>query len=247
MGRLLGIVSATAIPGEILQTFGTLAETGKTPGEFGCPQPDPRPGHPDGWGVACLGEGEEVYLRGSGSAAEDPGFEDAVRTVTRVTNPPVLLLAHVRRTSVRDTNREEFAQPFRRLLDDRPAFFAHDGEIEGFGLQKGQTDTQYVFARFADALGGSTRDMKDVKRRIADAKETIDRDHPRRVASHTFLMLDGDRILAHRDARDCVPYYALHEHRSESMTLFCSEVLPGLPGRWRLLRNGEFVEALPPG
>lgn len=229
-----------------MQTFRGLAETGKTPREFGCPEPDPRPGHPDGWGVACLGEGEEVYLRGGGNAAEDPAFDDAVRAASRVTNPPILMLAHVRRTRVRDTNREEFAQPFRTVVDDRLTFFGHDGEIEGFGLREGQTDSQHVFSRFAAALRGAARDLKDVKQRVAEAKDGIDADFHRRVASHTFLMIDRDRLLAHRDARDCVPYYALHEHRDEAFTLFCSEVLPGLPGRWRLLRNGEFVEATLP-
>jgi len=55
-------------------------------------------------------------------------------------------------------------------------------------------------------------------------------------------MIDGDRLIAHRDARTCVPYYTLHETSTDDMRIVCSEVLGTLPGRWRMLRNGEFVE-----
>ena len=70
----------------------------------------------------------------------------------------------------------------------------------------------------------------------------IDVEFPRKVESYTFLMLDGSRLIAHRDARTCVPYYTLHETVSDDMRVVCSEVLPTLPGRWRMLRNGEFFE-----
>src|SRR3990172_2523399 len=43
------------------------------------------------------------------------------------------------------------------------------------------------------------------------------------------------------EAGPCVPYFALHEATREGLGIVCSEVLAGFEGKWRLLRNGEFL------
>ncbi len=242
MCRMLAIASRTPIPTAILLAFRQLADTGKSYRDFGCDQPNPKRGHPDGWGIACLGQDGELYARGGLKASEDPKYEDAVKRLARVCVPPLLLLAHVRWASVRDTIKEEYAHPFRREVDGRVVFFEHNGEIEGFGVRGGKIDTQEIFDRFLEGLGPEPRPMPEFKQAIAQAKEGIDKEWPRKVESYTFLMLDGDRLVAHRDARSCVPYYTLHATETADMHLVCSEVLPNLPGRWRMLRNGEFLE-----
>jgi predicted glutamine amidotransferase len=247
MCRMLAVVSRTSIPANLLLGFRSLAETGKSFRDFGCPQPNPKPGHPDGWGIACVGEAGEFYARGAGKASVDPKYEDAVRRLGRACTPPLLLLAHVRRASVRDSIQEQFAHPFRREVDGRVVFFGHNGEIDGFGLRAGRIDTQEIMDRFLAALGAEQRPLPEFKQAIATAKEGLDREWGRKVESYTFLMLDGDRLVAHRDARTCVPYYTLHVTETPDMHVVCSEVLGVLPGRWRMLRNGEFLEIRRPG
>lgn len=246
MCRMLAVVSRTSVPADILLAFRRLADTGKIHRDFGCPEPNPKLGHPDGWGIACVGQDGEFYARGAAKASTDARYEDAVRRLGRACSPPLLLLAHLRRASVRDSIQERFAHPFRREVDGRVVFFAHNGEIEGYGLRGGKIDTLEIFDRFLDALGPDLRTLPDFKQRIATAKEGLDREWGRKVESYTFLMLDGDRLIAHRDARTCVPYYTLHVTETAGAEVFCSEVLPNLPGRWRMMRNGEFVEARPP-
>lgn len=246
MCRMLAVVSRTSVPSDLLLSFRQLADTGKSFRDFGCPQPNPKTGHPDGWGIACVGATGEFYARGAANASVDPRYEDAVRRIGRACSPPVLLLAHVRRASVRDSIQEQFAHPFRREVDGRVVFFGHNGEIEGFGLRGGRIAAQEILDRFLTSLGSEQRPMPEFKQAIATAKETLDREWGRKVESYTFLMLDGDRVVAHRDARTCVPYYTLHVTETADMHVVCSEVLGVLPGRWRMMRNGEFLELRPP-
>ncbi len=245
MCRMLAIVSRKPVPADTLQAFRQLADTGRNFRDFGCPQPNPKSGHPDGWGIACVGQEGEFYARSAANATSDPRYEEAVQRVGRVCSPPLLLLAHVRFASKKDTIQEQYAHPFRREVDGRTVFFAHNGEIEGFGLRDGKIDTQFIFGRFVEAMGTELRPLPELKQALAKSKAAIDAEFPRKVESYTFLMLDGDRLIAHRDARTCVPYYTLHETGTEDMRVVCSEVLPTLPGRWRMLRNGEFVELRP--
>jgi predicted glutamine amidotransferase len=239
---MLAVASRSAVREDLLLAFRKLSDTGKTFREFGCPQPNPKAGHPDGWGIAAVGREGELYARGAGKASTDPKYEEAVRRLGRECTPPILLLAHVRRASVRDSIREEYSHPFRREVDGRIVFFGHNGEIEGFGLRGGKIDSQEIFDRFLEALGPEPKPVSEFRQALGKAKEGLDREWHRKVESYTFLMIDGRRIVAHRDARTCVPYYTLHATETEAARIVCSEVLPNLPGRWRMLRNGEFVE-----
>ncbi len=245
MCRMLAIASRKSVPVDTLMAFAHLADTGKNFRDFGCPQLNPKTGHPDGWGIACVGPEGEFYARSPVKASVDPKYEEAARKLARAIGPPLVLVAHVRWASKKDTIQERYCHPFRREVDGRVVFFAHNGEIEGFGLRDGKIDSQLINDRFVEALGTESRPVAEFKQAIAKSKTAIDAEFPRKVESYTFLMLDGDRIIAHRDARTCVPYYTLHETSTEGMRIVCSEVLPSLPGRWRMLRNGEFVEIRP--
>src|SRR2546427_365944 len=243
--KMLAIVSRKTAPVDTLMAFRQLADTGRNFRDFGCPQPNPKSGHPDGWGIACVGQEGEFYARGPGSATADPKYEDTVRRLSRVCSPPLILVAHLRYASKKDTIQERYSHPFRLEVDGRVMFFAHNGEIEDFGVREGKIDTQFIYDRFVDSLGTEQRPLAEFKQAIAKAKAAIDVEFPRKVESYTFLLIDGDRVIAHRDARTCVPYYTLHETATEDARFVCSEVLPTLPGRWRMLRNGEFVELRP--
>ena len=242
MCRMLAILSHVPISADVLLSFRQLAATGRNYRDFGCPQPNPKEGHPDGWGLACVGADGEVYARSPRKATDDPKYEEAVRRIVRECSPPAFLIAHVRYASTRDSIQEAFCHPFRREVDGHTVFFAHNGEIDGYGFRDGRIDTQLIFDRFLDKLGTAVRPLPEFKQAIAESKESIDAEFPKKVESYTFLMIEGDRIIAHRDARTCVPYYTLHETRTAEAQVICSEVLPALPGRWRMFRNGEFVE-----
>jgi len=242
---MLAVVSRRPVPEALLMSFRRLAETGKNFRDFGCPQANPKTGHPDGWGLACLGQEGEFYARSPLKATEDPKYEDAVRRLGRVCSPPLVLLAHVRYASFRDSIQERYCHPFRREIDGRTVFFAHNGEIDGVRLVDGKIDSQIIMDRFLEALGTEPLPLAELKQAIVKAKEALDAEYPRKVESYTFLLADGRRLIAHRDARTCVPYYTLHETQVEDMQVVCSEVLPALPGRWRMLRNGEFLELRP--
>lgn len=239
---MLAIVATRPVPADLLREFGALAAGGKVPRDFGCPSTSDKPGHPDGWGLSCASGTEEVYRRGAGSAADDPKFGEAVQAVSRLRDPPFTILAHVRRATAVRSIEERFAHPFRRGIDGRAVFFMHTGNIEGFGVREERTDSQYLFDRLMDILGPAPRPLDAIKEAVAATKGLLDQEFPRRVSSYTFILGDGHRLVAHRDARDCVPYYALHETRAPGLRVVSSEVLRALPGKWRLMRNGEFLE-----
>ncbi len=245
MCRMLAIVSRKPIPVDTLMAFRGLADTGRNFRDFGCPQLNPKSGHPDGWGIACIAQEGEFYTRSPTRASADPKYEEAVKRAARVCSPPLILVAHVRFASKKDTIQEPYCHPFRREIDGRTMFFAHNGEIADYGVRDGKIDSQFIYDRFVESLGTEAHPLAELKQSIATAKAGIDAEFPRKVESYTFLMLDGDRLIAHRDARSCVPYYTLHETGTEDLRVVCSEVLPTLPGRWRMLRNGEFVEMRP--
>ncbi len=190
MCRMLAVVSRKPVPADTLLAFRQLADTGRNFRDFGCPQPNPKSGHPDGWGIACVAQEGEFYVRSPTKATADPRYEEAVRQMVRTCSPPLVLV-------------------------------------------------------FVESMGTEMRTLPELKQAIAKAKAGIDERFPRKVESYTFLMLDGNRLIAHRDARTCVPYYTLHETGTEDMRIVSSEVLPTLPGRWRMLRNGESVEFRP--
>jgi predicted glutamine amidotransferase len=242
MCRMLAVLSRKPAPLDVLMSFRQLADTGRNFRDYGCPQPNPKEGHPDGWGIACVGADGEFYARSPKKATADPKYEETVRRIVRECSPPLMLLAHLRYASTRDSIQEGFCHPFRREVDGHTVFFAHNGEIDGYGLRAGKIDTQIIFERFLERLGTDIRALPEFKQAIAQAKESIDAEYPKKVESYTFLMIEGDRVVAHRDARTCVPYYTLHETHTDDTQVVCSEVLSALPGRWRMLRNGEFVE-----
>ena len=241
MCRLLGIVSRRAIDPEVLFEFRQLAERGKTPKDYGCEQLSTRSGHPDGWGIACLAGDGEVYRRSPAKATEDAKYEDAVREVSGLGSPPYVLMAHLRRAARTETIKEEYCQPFRRELRGRVEFFGHNGNVEGFGVRDGKIDSQAYFERLLDAIGRQSETGLDVKRTLGEVKTAFAAQFPKKVTSLTCLLSNGRELFAHRDARQCKPYYSLHESRADGVLIVCSEVLSSVGGRWRLLKNDETV------
>src|SRR3989442_3734347 len=135
MCRMLAIVSRKSAPVDTLMAFRQLADTGRNFRDFGCPQPNPKSGHPDGWGIACVGQEGEFYARGPGSATADPKYQDAVRRSSPRSGPPLHPLVPLRHAFMQSRNPARYSPPFRREVDGRVMFFAHNGEIEDFGVR----------------------------------------------------------------------------------------------------------------
>src|SRR5207237_8708065 len=123
------------------------ADTGRDERDFCCPQQNPKSGHPDGWGIACLGAEGEFYARSAAKATVDPKYEEAVKRLVRVCSPPLSLLVHLRYASKRDTIQEQYAHPFRREDDSRVTFFPPTVENEGYGGQDGNIATHVLYNR----------------------------------------------------------------------------------------------------
>ena len=238
-------MSKRPIDSRILLEFRQLSEIGKTPKDFGCEQASKRIGHQDGWGIACISGDGEVYRRSPIKASQDPRFEEAVREVGQMTSPPFILLAHIRRASTLETVAENFNQPLRHEFDGRVVFFAHNGEVKGFGVKAGKIDSQAYFERLLDRLGNVPVSPEEFRVKLRDAKSSFAGEFPRKVSSLTFLMSDNDEIVAHRDAKECRPYHTLHHAIGKDCQVVCSEVLQSVEGHWRLLRNEETVTVSP--
>jgi predicted glutamine amidotransferase len=241
MGRLLGILSRVPVPYDVLLDFRTLADRGKTAADYDCEQRTDRVGHRDGWGLAAVSEKEEVYRRGARPATEDPDYEIAARAVSRLRTPPILVVGHLRRATNRGTVAPEHAHPFRREADGRILFFAHHGAILEFRSPEGGTDSAHLLARFLRRLGTETP-TKDAYTAAARGVEEEAREaHRKRFTSFTFVLVDGQRLVAHRHAPSCPPYHALHVAQGTDGVVVASEVLPTVRGKWRLMRNGELA------
>ena len=241
MCRLLGVVSRRPIDLNLLMEFRHLAETGKVPKDYGCEQISTRAGHPEGWGIACLSGDGEVYKRSHLKATADPLYERAVEEVRNLSSPPFILLAHLRRASRLDTVNVDFNQPYRRELAGRIIFFAHNGNIEGYGVREGRIDSQAYFERLLARIGEAPLEAAEFKKRVGEVKTGLVTEFPKKVSSLTFVMSDGEEVIGHRDAKECTPYYSLHQTKTEDAFVICSEVMRSVPGKWRLLRNGETV------
>jgi len=241
MCRLLGIVSKRVIDPRILLEFRQLAETGKNPRDFDCEQISKRVGHPDGWGIACLAGDGEIYRRSHLKATEDSQYEAAVREVSGLGSPPYILMAHLRRAARMETIKQEYNQPYRREVGGRIVFFAHNGDVEGFGVRDGRIDSQAYFERLLARIGEQPLPLAEFKKRLGEVKSSFVTEFPKKVTSLTCLMSDGEEIVGHRDSRKCLPYHSLHEARTDGLFVICSEVLSTVAGRWRLLKNDETV------
>ena len=238
---MLGIVSKRPIDRKLLAEFRQLADTGKTPKDYGYEQISTRAGHPEGWGIACLAGNGEVYRRSHLKATEDPLYDAAVKELDRLVTPPFILVAHLRRATRLDTVQVEFNQPYVREIAGKMVFFAHNGSIEGYGVRDGKIDSGAYFERLLARMDDGPLAVEEFKKRLGEVKGALYSEFPKKVSSLTIIMSNGDQIIGHRDARECTPNYSLHRVKTEDSYILCSEVLHSVEGRWRLLRNGETV------
>ncbi len=241
MCRVLGVVSKKSVNPAILQEFRRLSENGKTPRDYGCKEVSVRSGHPDGWGIALLAGDGEVYRRSVVTASKDPLFDDTLRDIDNLQEPPFLLMAHLRRAPRVETIMEKFCEPYRRELRGHVVFYGYNGYIEGYGVRDGRTDSQLLFEKLLEKVEAAPIPSAQFKKSLVDLKGTITSEFGKKVSSLTFLLSDGEEIIAHRDARGCKPYYSLHLAKTDDMYIVCSEVLPAVKGSWRLMRNNETV------
>ena len=250
MCRMMATVG-TAPGWDVFQQFRDLAADGAV-------MPGDSPGHGDGWGLAGLAHGSLVFLEKSGkSAVEDAqGYNTAVRGL--IERSLTATLAHLRKASVGTVTREN-AHPFA----NGNIAFCHNGgvrqsqELEIFGLEPtGQTDSERFFLNILGRVkSGEAPTIKDaIIRSVSWIHENLN------YTCLNFFLTDGKRLYAYRDYRAVLrpgeesepknfkiypTYYTLYH--SASAGAFSSEPLPRLARDWRLMANGELVEAQPDG
>src|SRR5207245_4869097 len=104
----------------------------------------------------------------------------AVRRLSRVCSPPLMLVTPLRCASKKETIQERYSHPFRREVDGRVLFFAHNGEIEDFGVRDGKIDSQFIYDRFVESLGTEERPISEFKQEMTKAKGVNDAAFTRR-------------------------------------------------------------------
>lgn len=230
MCRMLGVVFKGEFPTDSLVDLRHASEVGKIPGEE-------QPGHRDGWGMVSFRNGAPFYIgRSSRWAAMDPSFDSALRGISELTTPNILV-AHARALSKGEASIPN-THPF--VMDG--LVFAHNGTISDFRLDtrhtpKGITDSELLMARLADRM----EEKSDLR---SSVRSLIKED----VADHEFsgmvlLISDGKKLYGYRDygPGKSGEYYDLRVARAgDSVVLFQETSLSyecELPG----IRKGELV------
>ncbi len=227
---MVGVVFRREIPMGTLIDLRHVSEVGRIPGHDA-------PGHRDGWGMVSFMNGSPRYIgRSSRWAYQDPSFDAALKEVTKVPSPNILI-AHVRALSVGEASLPN-THPF--VMDE--LVLAHNGTVEGFRPRtrhkpKGVTDSELLLARLADLMD----EKKDLE---AALKSLIVDDISKLNFSAAILLVsDGKRLCGYRDYAPGKPseYYDLRISRGDDcVVLYQESTVPHdseLPG----LRKGELV------
>ncbi len=232
MCRMIATISPSPMPIyaplELVDALGYLALRGRSSDGLG---------HPHGWGIIALREGQIVEYYRSTEPAWRASFDDAFKAD--------LLMLHARRASKGEV-RLENTHPMLRLAGGRLWGLAHNGTIhnwealleEGEGeAMLGDTDTEALLIYLSKA-----DDLRSAIERLSKLKDDSDR---LGVESISCLLTDGSSLLACRGASKKHDYYTLNwsgvewEDGTESL-VFSSEPLERW-GPWNPVRNWSAV------
>jgi predicted glutamine amidotransferase len=230
MCRMVGVVFRREVPMGTLVDLRHVSEIGKIPGQATL-------GHRDGWGIVSFANGSPTYIgRSSRWAYQDPSFDAALKEVTKIT-PPNILIAHVRALSVGQASLPN-THPF--VMDG--LVLAHNGTVEGFKPMtnhkpKGATDSELLLARLADLMD----EKKDLR---ASLKSLVVDDLLRLEFSAAILLVsDGNRLYGYRDYSPgkSSEYYDLRISKGDDCVVFFQESTVKHDAELPRLKKGELV------
>jgi len=218
--------------------------------------------HSDGWGIGWYERGEtHLYKEPLAATTSLSYLEHSANAVSDI------FLCHVRKAT-QGANCLENSHPFRQ----DPWLFAHNGNVDRSlllaltGAKKheleGATDSEVLFIWLLRCIKAETG---DVPAGLARALKLIGRTH---FSCLNFLLSDGQRLFAYRDATCKPDYYSLYfvdrhpgnfhqataalaketeafveslRARNERAIVVCSERLTGEHEPWQLLGLGELL------
>ena len=193
MCRLLGIIANKPVDLRF-----SLVEGPKTIMSMSC-------WNPDGWGLGWYGDdGIPVIVKEPRQASESKLYHR-----TAAEGRSRIFVAHVRRATTGTTLSYENCHPFA----EGSWIFAHNGSIKNYESLiecltephreaiMGQTDSEILFHWILQNIEACGSVIDGVKAAI------------RKIQSYTalnFLLSDGKRLYAYRDATTCTDYYTLY-------------------------------------
>lgn len=186
------------------------------------------PGHGDGWGIVTWEGGKPVYLgREPRDAFTDPAFEAACGKgdSMKLSSP---IIAHLRKASIGLKVREN-THPF--VVGDWA--FAHNGTIRRLKLRY-TTDSQWFFESI---ISDYEENGKDLVSAITKNVKLVREVYP--YSSMTFLMSNGKRFYAFRDAAENAEYYGMYFALTDMGIVLCQEKF--CKESWQELENGSLL------
>ncbi len=217
--------------------------------------------NPDGWGLGWYEEGGQAHVfKEPLSASQSQSFRSTAHQISRV------FVAHVRR-GTQGNNVLENTHPFLHGV----YLFAHNGTVnehealraklstEHRNALAGKTDSEVLFHWILQSIEGADGQV------LAGVKTAVEHIHD--YSALNFLLSDGHKLYAYRDAKESPSYYSLfylertrHEGtyqslvrqtsvkalleskalKSEEAVLVCSERLT--QEHWREVPNGYLLE-----
>lgn len=238
MCRLLGIYGILDGWQKIALEFSKLAEFGMVPPIA------VDPGHKDGWGLAGSKDDRSSMLeirRQLGSAHGSSDYRDTIRSLT---NPPHVLLGHIRKASPGIPVTMGNVHPFFR----DPWAFIHNGTIynpesfpldPGFELVSDGSDSEHLFGFLLNTLANAKQEGNKLKN-IGSALSALQSNH----SSINCMLSNGSELIAVRDFQRFGQYLTLYYCLLPNGAIICSEPLesPELDrGKWKLLPNHSIL------
>ncbi len=221
MCRMMGVVSQGPVYYDLFEEFADLATMGMCP----LGTPDER-GHKDGWGLACYQDGALKYhVRDAGCAADaskyyGTAWKIAKLNIERAEGRSLIVMGHLRRTSVAGLVAQKFSHPFIEERDGVTWAFQHNGSLVKDTGQEGKIDSQVLFGLLLDRLDGGTHAS------VAKAMTQV-----RSIAIEQYggftglncMLSDGQALHVYRDFHTNGQYYTLYLENFGEMIVAASE------------------------
>jgi predicted glutamine amidotransferase len=235
MCRLLGIYGQTDIWREIAMAFSQQAETGRVP-----PGENQKPGHNDGWGITMTNQKNTAMIpviRQLGSAHESSSFRETIHTATQ---PPAILLCHLRKASdiipINLSNAHPFFHNGWAIIHNGTVFNARSLPCDPDLISSSdESDTEFFFHYLLTKIGDRPAGQS-IARALAEAAASISTDY----SALNCILSNGRELYAIRQYRQWEDYYTLYTYALPHSIIISSQPvdLPQLkPDNWKPLSN----------
>jgi predicted glutamine amidotransferase len=221
MCRMMGVVSQGPVYYDLFEEFADLAAKGMCP--IGAP--DER-GHKDGWGIACFQNGLlTVHVRDVGSAPNAPKYYGTAWKIAKLNlergeDRSLIVMAHLRRSSVPGLVAQTFSHPFVEECQGETWAFQHNGSLVNGINVSGKIDSQILFRKVLDDLPGTLH--ADVVEAVGKLRETAIAEYGG-FTGMNLMLSNGKSLHLYRDFQTNGQYYTLYLDDFGEMMIASSE------------------------